>query len=482
MTAPSENTASPAEVAEIPGQLASRIAIVAVGSAMFMQFLDSTALSTALPTLARDLHANPVDLRLVLTIYIVVQALFLPASGWVADRFGARRVFMAAMLVFLLGSILSGLSHSLPQLVGARVVQGLGGAMMAPVGRIIVVGSSPRDQLIQAMMWLSLPAFAGPVLGPPLAGLILSVGTWPWIFFINLPIGIAALMAIFRVVPKVDRPHPGRFDALGFLYSVLFIGAVMTLVEAAGHDPRIEIASAFVAAPAAGAFLLHARRRTRAGGVPVLDLSLLRYRTFRSTITGGSLARLGIGGTPYLLALLLQIGLGWSPLRTGIVTVAAAIGALCSRPFGPRLVRMVGFRRMLLISTVVIAVLGVAPAFFNNSMPVWMIVAILILTGYARASQFTSANALSYADVPQERISAASTLLAVMQQISMSLGITLAGSMLELSHHFHAGPMNLRDFAVSFGAITFLGLMSFPVYASLPPNAGANISGQKLRA
>ncbi len=260
---------SPADLCQTPpGQLASRIAIVAVGSAMFMQFHGSQPRSPhGSAALARDLHANPVDLRLVLTFYFVVQALFLQASGWVADRFGSRRVFMASMVVFLLGSVLSGLSHSLPQLVGARVIQGLGGAMMAPVGRIIVVASSPRDQLIQAMMWLSLPAFAGPVMGPPLAGLILSVGTWPWIFFINLPIGIAALMAIFRVVPKIDRPHPGRFDAFGFLYSVLFtIGAVMVLVEAAGHDPRIQLAAARASQGARRRSLPLPRQTPRAGG------------------------------------------------------------------------------------------------------------------------------------------------------------------------------------------------------------------------
>lgn len=475
-----EVSPAPIEVPKDTVPMASRIAVIAVGVGLFMQSVDSTALSTVLPTLARSFHASPIDMRLVLTIYMVVQALFLPASGWAADRFGARRVFMAAMAVFLLGSLFSGLSHSLLQLIGGRIVQGLGGAMMVPVGRIIVVAATPRNQLIQAMMWLGVTGLTGPIVGPSLGGMIVSVATWPWIFFINLPVGIAALIAIARVVPRISRPHPGLFDLVGFGYVVIVIGAVMTVVEGAGHDPRLQIVAALIAVPAGFAYVAHARRRQFGGRKPVIDLSLLRYPTYRSTIVGSSLIRLGIGGSPYLLALFFQIGLGWPPLKTGIITTAVAVGALGSRPFGPQIVRLLGFRKMLIISSLAIGLFGAAPALFNNTTPIWLMMGVLVLSGYARSSQFSSANVMAYADMPDEKISSAATLLAMMQQLTVSLGITLAGLALEISHYFHDGPLDRLDFGVSFSVIGIMAILAIPIYAQLSADAGADISGQKM--
>jgi EmrB/QacA subfamily drug resistance transporter len=449
-----------------------------VGSALFMQFVDSTALSTAVPTLAREFHSDPVHLRLILTAYIVVQALFLPASGWAADRFGSRRVFMAAMLTFLAGSVLCGLSRSLLQLVMARAVQGLGGSMMMPVGRIIVIGSSPRHMLVQAMMWLSLPATIGPIMGPPLAGFILSVANWPWIFFVNVPVGVLGLLAVLRFVPKGNQPHPGSFDFAGFLISGVVIAAVMTIVEAAGQNGRLQIAAGLVAAPAALAYVLHARRRAQGGRRPVLDLTLLRHKTYRASVTGGALVRLSMGGNPYLLALLLQVGLGWSPLRAGSVVIASSCGAFCSRFLGPRSVRAVGFRNLLIYTAMAVAVLGCLPGFFRPSTPVWLMVVILGVTGFFRAAQVSTSSALAYADVPDDQISVASTLSAVAQQITLSLGITMAGLTLELARGSRPH-LQLSDFNVAFTAVSLVTLLAVPIFWRLHPSAGEELSGRK---
>lgn len=454
------------------------MALLAVGSALFMQFMDSTALSTALPTLAHQFDSSPVHLRLVLTTYMIVQALFLPASGWAADRFGARRVFMAAMAVFLVGSALAGFSQSLPQLVGARIVQGLGGAMMMPVARIIVVGSSPRSQLLQAMMWLTMPALIGPIVGPPLAGLIISVADWPWIFFVNIPIGLLGMLAVWRFVPRLTRPHPGAFDFVGFLISVVFIAAVMTIMEATGASVLLQLLSVAVAIPAAAVYVLHARRRVARGGSPVLDLSLYRRPTFRLSQMGGSLVRIGIGGTPYLLALLLQIGLKLSPLHAGLITVASAVGALAARPLGTRAVKAFGFRRVLMASAVLVGVLGALPGFFRYDTPVALILVVLCATGFTRALQFSSINALSYAEIPQSQVSAASTISSVGQQITLSLGITVGGVMLQIAQG-GSRALSPPDFVLPFLVVGGLAVVSVFFYGRMPASAGSDISGHR---
>ena len=443
-----------------------------------MQFMDSTALSTALPTLSREFNTSPVDLRLVLTTYLIVQALVLPASGWTADRFGARRVFMAAMGVFLLGSALAGFSQSLPQLVGARIVQGLGGAMMMPVARIIVVGSSPRSQLLQAMMWLTMPALIGPIVGPPLAGLIISVASWPWIFFVNIPIGLCGMLAVWRYVPRIVQPHPGAFDFVGFLISVVFIAAVMTVMEATGASVLVQLIGVALAIPAAAVYILHARRRVARGAIPVLDLSLYRRSTFRLSQMGGSLVRIGIGGTPYLLALLLQIGLKLSPLHAGLLTIASAIGAIGARPLGTRIVKAFGFRRILVGSAIMVGLLGALPGFFRYDTPIAIILTVLCLTGFTRALQFSSINALSYADIPQSQVSAASTLSSVGQQITLSLGITVGGVMLQIAQG-GSRALTPPDFVLPFLVVGGLAVLSVFFYGRMSASAGADISGHR---
>jgi EmrB/QacA subfamily drug resistance transporter len=453
----------------------SRFTSIAVASALFMEFIDSTALSTALPTLARAFHTDPLHLKLALTSYILALAVFAPASGWVADRFGAKRVFMGAMTVFLVGSVLCGSSHSLGELVACRLLQGLGGAMMTPVGRLIIVGTTPKSELVSSMAWFTMPALVGPLLGPPLAGIILGVAEWPWIFYVNIPVCIAGLVAVAALVPRTSAPDPGSFDSLGFVYAAVCVSALVGASETFGVEvvPRIVQVVGIALAIATGAlYLRHARRVKR----PVLDLSLLRLPTFRASVVGGTLVRLGIGAGPLLLPLLLQVALGWSPLKAGLVSVWQSVGALSAKPSAPPLLRRYGFRTVLVVTVIASAVLTAVPGFFRADMPVLLLVGVFVLAGFVRSNQFTAANAVAYAEVPHERISAASTLATVTQQVGLSLGISFGGTVLHLAKG-SGGALTPDRFTVPYLAVGAVTLLAWPVYARLPEAAGSSLRG-----
>lgn len=454
----------------------SRLGILAVGTALFMQFADSTALTTALPTLAHEFSVRPEQLKLVLTTYIIVQALFLPAGGWIADRFGPRKVFMSAMLIFLLGSVLCSLSHTLPQMVGGRIIQGLGGSMMVPVGRIIVVASSPREKLIQALMWLGMPVLLGPILGPSLAGLILTYASWPWIFLINIPIGVLGLVGVLRFVPPITHPHPGAFDLLGFVLVAVVIGAVMTLAQAVGGSDALLIGAIAAALVFAAAYVLHERRRKARGARPVLDLDLFSIKTLRTSIMGGNLVRLSIGGNPYLMALLLQSALHWPALKAGVVVTTGAFGALLARLGAPTAIRLLGFRRFLVVTGVTAALLNTSPVLFRADTPVAIIMVLLLMAGFIQSAHLNAINALAFADVPKETISGASTLSSVFQQMSLGLGVTVAGVLLQVAR---GGEVTLapRDFLLPFVACGLLAGCSTFFYLQLHQRAGSEVSG-----
>ncbi len=458
---------------------AANVVPLAVASALFMEFIDSTALSTALPTLARAFHSDPIHLKLALTSYLLVLAVVAPASGWIADRFGARRVFLTAMITFLLGSVLCGLSRSLPELVGARLIQGLGGAMMTPVGRLIVVSSAPRNRLVSAMTWFTMPALVGPLIGPPLSGLVLTVATWPYIFYINLPVGIAGICAVAAFVPRVVEPDPGRFDAVGFLLVAGSICAIAFVADTAGLGVAplwSEAVGASVAALAAVAFVRHALRVER----PIMDLRLLKIPTFASSMVGGSLVRLGLGASPLLTPLMFQVALGWSPGKAGLVTIAQAAGAMALKPVAQPIIRRLGFRTVLLGSAIAVAVLSACPGGFRADTPIVAMVVILAIGGFVRSLQFTSANAIAYSDMPKFKVSHASTLATVTQQLSLSLGVSLGGLTLHLVSG--RGPLTPDRFVLPYLMVGLSALAAAPIYARLKQNAGDEVRGRTSAA
>lgn len=451
-----------------------------MGSALLVQFIDQTALATALPTLATAFKTDPVHLKLALTSYMLVQAVIVPASGWAADRFGARRVFIIVTLVFVIGSLLCGLSRSLGTFVLFRIVQGAGAAMMIPLGRAIVVGVSPRESLVKSMILLTTPAMIGPLIGPPLTGFILAVADWPWVFYLNVPVGLLGMAAVYAFVPRIIQPHPGRFDSVGFGLAAVAMGGTMAVTETMGFDLvswKTQLGAGLIAAAAGAAFLIHSRRAPN----PVLDLDLLRLPTFRASLVGGVFVRVAVGGMPFLLPLLLQIGCGWSPLQAGSMMVSAAIGSLLLRPVAPMLIRRLGFRRVLVGATVAYGLTCLVPVVFRPDTPVPFIVAVLLMYGVTGAITFTALNTIAYAETAPEEVSRATTLYAVVQQLALSFGVTVAALLLQIARLGANGQLTADRFILPLGAVAAIAMAAVPFFLKLHPAAGDNISGRAAR-
>jgi MFS family permease len=328
------------------------------------------------------------------------------------------------------------------------------------------------------MALLTTPAMVGPIVGPVLTGVILKIADWPWIFYINLPIGLLGMWAVWTFVPKSREPHPGPFDTIGFVLAGLAMSCLMGLTETLGFNLvpwTVQVAALIVAVASGAAFLAHSRRAER----PVLDLGLFRLKTFTASMLGGTLVRTGIGATPFLMPLLVQIGLGWTPLQAGLLMIGMAIGALASRPLAPMIMRRFGFRNTLVVTAVLIAALTVLPGFFRASTPPWLMFLALAAGGFARATQFTSSNALSFVEVDQRGITAASTLSAVVLQLAIAMGITVGGLTLQLTRIGHAGPVTPEQFVLPFAVVGLLSLLATPVYLALAHNTGSDMTGHR---
>jgi len=459
----------------------SRFVPLLIACAIGMEMLDATIISTALPTIARDLRVDPTELSVAMTAYLLSLAVFIPLSGWVADRFGPRRVFQWAIAVFLLGSVCCGLSGSLTELVASRVLQGFGGAMMTPVARTIVLRSIPREKLIAAMALMAIPGLMGPLLGPPLGGLIVTYADWPWIFWINVPIGIVGFILAARLVPPLPGSAQPPFDLLGFAMVALGLGLCVSAFETVGRGviPDSLVLGLFVAGLCLlGLFVLHARRIER----PALDLELLAVPTFRAGIVGSNTFRLGMGAMPLLLPLMLQVGYGLSPLLSGLITMSGAAGAMLMKPLAPPLLRRLGFRTTLLamssIGCVCVAVIGFLPPDRYG----WLLLLALLIGGVARSLHFTSAQTLTYVDVPNEQAGRAAAFASVGQQFAMAAGVAVGASFLHL-FSLYVGDRVPQPvaFQVAFLFVGALMALSLLAYLRLDPEAGARASGHRRR-
>jgi EmrB/QacA subfamily drug resistance transporter len=452
-----------------------QVTALIVACALFMQNLDSTVIATALPTMARAFDVEPLRMNVALTAYLLSLAVFIPASGWVADRYGARNVFRAAILVFTIGSVLCGRAESLSFLVGSRILQGIGGAMMVPVGRLVLLRSVPKHQMVAAMAWLTMPALIGPVVGPPLGGFIVTYFSWRWIFDINVPIGVAGIILVSLFVQDVREAPPGRFDGIGLLLCGVSLSGLMFGLETAGRGMVAVTATVVMVAiglAAAALYAWHARRTEH----PLLDFSLMRIETFRVSVVAGTLFRFGIGAVPFLLPMMLQLGFGQSAAESGMITFASSAGALVMKPATQGALRRLGFRGTLIWNGVLSACLLAVTAAFRPFWPLAAIYAVLLAGGFFRSLQFTAFNTIAYADIPRERMSAATSLYSTMQQLSMTLGITAGAGTLEASMILarHAA---LMDFSTAFLAVSVLALLASPICATLPPDAGNEMSG-----
>jgi EmrB/QacA subfamily drug resistance transporter len=453
----------------------SRFLPTAMATALFMDLLDTAALGSALPTMAKEFHTPALQLKLALTSYLMTFAILVPASGWLADRYGPRRVFVNAIKVYLLGSLCCGLSSTVGQLIASRVLQGVGGAMMTPVARLIVIAATPRERLVHALNAFTIPAVVGPVLGPPLAGVLLEVANWRWIFFINIPVGLLGIVAVLRIVPRLRQRDPGPFDVFGFLTAAGGIVTLMLLSESVESQtltswPRIAIA---VATAAAWAVYVRHALRTRA---PMLDLRLLHLPTYRASMLGGALLRLAIGATPFLLPLLLQTALGWSPLKSGVVIASMMAGSILARLGGTCAIRALGFRRALMTTTALTALFTAAPALFDIDTSWVFVASALLAAGFFLAAHYVAQGAIAFAEVASDQVSRASTLSTVIQQISLSLGISLAGFTLFLSAG-QSDVLSPQQFVLPFISLGLVTLAAVPVYAALHAQAGAHMQG-----
>jgi len=457
-----------------------RIIPLVVASALFMENLDSTVIATSLPAIAADLGEDPVILKLAFTSYLLSLAIFIPISGWCADRFGARNIFRLAIAIFTLASIACGFAQSLEGLVAARAFQGLGGALMVPVGRIIILRLVPKSELLGAMAFLTVPALIGPLAGPPVGGFITTYFHWRWIFWVNVPFGILGLVLATRLMPPLKAMAIPPLDILGFALSGLGLAATifgLTTLSRSLFPPVVAPTLVAIGAILLLAYVAHAQRTPTA----LLDLKLLKLETFRSSVLGGSLFRIGVGAIPFLLPLLLQVGFGLDPFQTGLLIFAAALGAISMKIVAQRLLRRFGFRRVLVFNTLIGSAFIAVNALFTPATPHWLMFAVFVAAGFFRSLQFTSVNSLAYADVPQEAISRASTLSNVMQQLSLSLGVAVAAFVLEaaLGLNGHEA-LTADEIRLAFLVVAAISAAAALVHLRLPPEAGHALSGHAL--
>jgi len=473
-----ENDLQP-EIAAPSGPALRPITPLIVACALFMENLDSTIVSTSLPAIAADLHQDPIALKLSMTSYLLAQAVLIPASGWAADRFGARTVFRAAILVFTIGSILCGLSSTLPQFVAARIVQGCGGAMMAPVGRLALMRSVERSELVRALAWLTIPALIGPMLGPPVGGFISTYFHWRWNFWINVPIGALGMILVSRYIGEF-RQKPAPFDTRGFVLSAVSLSSLIFGLSVLGRGlVPFQIAGVLSLFGAIGLafYVRHARRVEN----PILDLALFKVPTYRAAVLGGSLFRIGVGATPFLLPLLLQLGFGMTPFQSGLTTFVATAGALIMKATAASVLQKFGFRKVLLVNGVLSSLLLAATGLFGVETPHALLMAVLFAGGFFRSLQFTGVNALAYADIAPAQLSKATSFYAMAQQLALSAGVAFAAAALEIAREISGGALGAAEFPPAFFAVALVSAFSLLAFLPLPGDAGAHLSGQRTQ-
>ncbi|HBQ8835456.1 TPA: MFS transporter [Klebsiella pneumoniae] len=453
-----------------------------VAGAFFMEFLDGTVIATALPDMARDFGVTAVELNIGISAYLITLAVLIPASGWIADRFGARAIFTLALAIFTLASVFCGLSTEVHIFVAMRILQGVGGALMVPVGRLAVLRTTPKHQLIKAIATLTWPALVAPIIGPPLGGFITRYASWHWIFFINVPLGLAAIILSLRIIPDIRETERRSFDLSGFITTSVAMVSLVTAMERLGdRQPQIWPTLAFAAL--GFGCLLYSIRHFRRAAAPMVRLDALQVPTFRVTMYGGSLFRASISAVPFLLPLLFQVGFGMDPFHSGLLVLAVFVGNLTIKPATTPLIRWLGFRRLLLINGALNVCSLLACALLTPQTPVWAIMLILYLGGVFRSIQFTGVSTLAFADVPAAQMSDANTLFSTASQLAVGLGITLGAIGIRLGEQvgdwLHLTELPAISFRLSFVFIALICLVGMIDSLHLAKTAGSSVSEKK---
>ena len=466
---------------ETPSESLKRLLPWLVAVAFFMESLDTTILNTAIPTIANALAVAPLSMKAVLSSYTLSLALFIPISGWMADRFGTRRVFASAIGLFTLGSFLCGISSNIHSLVACRILQGCGGAMMVPVGRLTLVRTFPKSELIRAMSFVAIPSLIGPMLGPTAGGFIVGYFHWRIIFFINLPIGLLGLYLVYRHLPDYRENHTHPLDIVGLILFGSGIALLSYVLEVFGEHMlgwRAMLGMLVMAILLLVGYGLRAARTE----FPLLRLSLFRIRTFRASVSGSYLTRLGIGGIPFLFPLLYQVGLGFTPIQSGLLMIPQVMASMSLKLMMPAILKRLGYRRVLISNTMILGLLIMLFASIGVGTPVWLIVLQAFVFGFFTSLQYTSMNTLVFADITEEQASSASTIASTMQQMAISFAIATASlaTACFVPDRFHtSAPEMIHGIHQAFLVLGGLTILSSFVFRELKTNDGNTISLHK---
>ena len=445
--------------------------LVAVG--LFMQTLDSTIVNTALPAMARSLSESPLKMQSVIIAYTLTTAMLMPASGWLADRFGTRRMFFAAIFLFTIGSLLCAESRSLNMLIASRVVQGVGGALLMPVGRLTVLRVVPREQFLPAMSFVTIPGLIGPLIGPTLGGWLVEAVSWHWIFLINIPVGLAGALVTLKVMPDVRADDESRFDWTGYAMLAFGMAAVSFSLDGLsglGFQHATVLVLLIFGLAALTAYWLHAGRTVEGKAGPLFPRSLFAIPSFSIGILGNLFARIGTGGMPFLIPLLLQVSLGYSPLQAGLMMVPVAAAGMAAKPLGTWAIKRFGYRRMLFTNTLMVGLTMASFAVMTPDVPVWLRIVQLALFGTFNSMQFTAMNTLTLKDLSGPHASSGNSMLSMVMMLSMSLGVAAAGALLTGFTDFTVGPEGrdtLAAFHKTFVCVGFMTAAAAWIFAQL---------------
>jgi len=464
-----------------PGESVKRLLPWLVAVAFFMESLDTTILNTAVPAIAKALGVAPLSMKAVLSSYTLSLAVFIPISGWMADRFGTRRVFSSAIGLFSLGSFLCGICSNIHLLVACRVLQGCGGAMMVPVGRMTLVRTFAKSELIRTMSFVAVPALIAPMLGPVTGGFIVGYFHWRVIFFINIPIGLVGLYLVHRYLPNYREKQTHPLDLAGLILFGGSIGLLAYVLEVFGDhslSTGMVLSLLGISLACLAAYGVHAGYTQ----FPLLQLPLFRIRTFRASVSGSFFTRLGIGGIPFLFPLLYQVGLGFTPIQSGLLLMPQALAAMSLKLVLPRILRRLGYRRVLISNTIMLGILIALFATVGAGTPVWRIVVQVFVLGLFTSMQYSSMNTLVYADVPREKTSGASAITSTVQQMSISFGIAVASLVTQffIPDRVHAGaPEMTQDIHKALLILGGWTILSSLCFSELKANDGDTVSLHK---
>jgi EmrB/QacA subfamily drug resistance transporter len=468
------------KAARVTARVSSRFIALIVACAMFMAQLDTSVVLVALPDMARSFAVRPVDLSIGVTIYILAQAVLLPSSSWVAERFGTRRVFALALAGFTVASVLCGLSRTLPEFIAARVLQGIAAALMTPIARIVLLESTEKEDLVGVMTISTVPMLVAPTLGPPIGGLITTYLSWPWIFLLNVPVGVAGVALVLRFLPRARTPARRPFDFVGFLLVAIATAALLSgLDQLSNTSSSWRIAAVLIALGCVLGVL--AVRHLDRHPHPVLSLRAARIHTFAATtLGGGALVRLPVRALPFILPLLFQEALGYSAVHSGLLLLAMNGGDLVLKTLTTRTLRAHGFRKVLVASVAVMMVAVAVCAVLAGLVSYWIIFAILLVSGMARSLVFTGLSTLAFADVPREELGSSSVLWNLVLQVTSALGISVAALLLNLTSFVLGEPLGhvtVRNCQVALGVMAIMGALSIFSFLRLRQDAGAAVSG-----